>query len=441
MVEQLFKAYDIRGIYPSEVDEDFAYKLGRALAMYFTNETLLVGRDGRIGSEKLAAALIEGITDQGSDVFDLGICSTPLLYFATQKSPGIMVTASHNPKEYNGFKVCAKGGTPLSFPDGLSVVKHLVERANFGRPRHKGRARKKNVLDDYVAHVRQFRDRFRNIRVVVDAGNGVAGLIVPKVFGRLPGITIIPLFFELDGNFPHRPPNPLREGALHALSKAVKQHKASFGVALDGDADRVIFVDERGVPARPDHVLVLFAQHLLKTNPHAKVLYDLRSSRIVKEKVTERGGVAIMTRVGHSYITQIMKDENALIAGELSGHYYFRQNFAADNGDIPILLMASVLSAERKPLSRLLAPLQKYFNSGEMSFPIERTAEKLRDIEAVYAGKGGKVYTIDGLSVEFPDWWFNLRPSHTEPYLRLNVEAKTKALLSKKVAELRRLLS
>ncbi len=437
-MEKLFKAYDIRGIYPSELTLDFAHKLGRAVAMHFTNEKIIVGRDARIGSDKLAAQLIEGITEQGSDVIDIGLCSTPMLYFATQEHPGVMITASHNPKEYNGFKVCAKGSDPLGFPDGLSPIKQLMETRNFGRPKHKGKHKKTNILAKYVAHIKKFKGKLKKLKVVIDAGNGIEGMIAPKVFARLP-VKIIPLFFALDGKFPNRSPNPIKPGALDKLSKAVKEHKADFGVAFDGDADRVVFVDEKGRVVRPDHILVLLSQYLLEKNPHAKVLYDVRCSKIVKEKVTEAGGVAIMTRVGHTYISHIMTEENALLAGELSGHYYFRDNFCADNGDIPVLLMMSILSA-KKPLSKLLIPLQKYFNSGELNFKVENKAKIMNDVEKEY-GEKGKIYHIDGLSVEFPDWWFNLRSSHTEPALRLNVEANTKALLDRKVAELKRIIS
>ncbi|MEM4254189.1 MAG: phosphomannomutase/phosphoglucomutase [Candidatus Woesearchaeota archaeon] len=437
-MERLFKAYDIRGIYPSELTLDFAYKLGRAVAIHFTNETIVVGRDARIGSDRLAERLIAGINDQGSNVIDIGLCSTPMLYFATQEHPGVMITASHNPKEYNGFKICAKGGNPLGFPDGLSPIKSLIEQANFGRPKHKGKTRKRNVLADYAAHVRKFKGRINKLKVVIDAGNGVEGIIAPKIFAHIPA-KIIPLFFEPDGNFPNRPPNPLKEGALSRLCAEIKKNKADVGIAYDGDCDRVIFVDEKGNIARPDYVLVLLAQYLLRENPHAKVLYDVRCSRIVKEKVTEAGGVAIMTRVGHTYITHTMQEENALLAGELSGHYYFKENFWADNGDIPVMLMLNILSSEKKPLSKLLAPLQKYFNSGELNFGVENKHQVMKSVEEEYSEKG-KVYHIDGLSVEFPDWWFNLRPSHTEPVLRLNVEASTKTMLDRKVAELRRLI-
>lgn len=438
-MEDLFKAYDIRGIYPSELTLDFAHRLGRAVAMCFTNEDIVVGRDFRIGSDQLAAELIRGITEQGANVIDVGHCSTSMLYFATQEHPGIMVTASHNPKEYNGFKICAKGGNPLGYPDGLTPIKLAMENREFGRPKHKGKTRRKDILGEYASFIRKFKGKIKKLKVVVDTGNGVQGRIIPKVFARLPA-KIIPLFFEPDGNFPNRSPNPIRAGALEKLSKAVKQNKADFGAAFDGDGDRIVFVDEKGSIVRPDHILALLAVHLLNENPHAKILYDLRSSRIVKEKVTEAGGVAVMTRVGHTYITQIMKEDNALLAGELSGHYYFRNTFCTDNGDVPLMLMLNLLSSEKKPLSKLLAPLDKYFNSGELNFAVENKDAIMKKVENAYSEKS-RMFHIDGLSVEFPDWWFNLRSSHTENVLRLNVEAGTKALLDRKVAELKRILS
>jgi phosphomannomutase len=438
-MEKLFKAYDIRGRYPSELNEQFAEKLGRAVAAYFSDaEAIIVGRDCRIGTDKLFEALCRGITAQGKDVLNIGICSTPMLYFATQDAPGVMITASHNPKEYNGFKVCAKGGLPMGSSNGLASIRQLIEVNAYEKVRRKGKVRRRDVLNKYVAHVRTFKGKLKNLKVVIDAGNGVQGQIMPKVFARLP-VKIIPLAFACDGNFPDRDPNPIKQGVLASLCKAVKQNKANLGVAFDGDGDRVVFVDERGVVARPDHVLVLLAQYLLQEKPHSKVLYDLRSSRIVKEEVTQMGGVAIMTRVGHTYITHIMKEEDALIAGELSGHYYFRDNFYADNGDIPAMLMLSLLSAAKKPLSKLLAPLQKYANSGELNFTVADKERMLKHVEDEYLDKG-KIFRIDGLTVEFPDWWFNLRPSNTEQVLRLNVEAKTQALLSRKLSELKRLL-
>jgi phosphomannomutase len=438
-MEELFRAREISGVYPQQISEQFAHKVGRAIAAHLAADEIIVGRDCRIGSDKLAAALIKGITDQGVDVINIGLCSMPMFVFAAQQGPGVMVTSSHYGNEYNGFTVCAQGGLPLALPDGLTAIKLLIEQGTFEKPRKKGKARKRDVLTKYVAHVRSFKGKLKGLKVVIDAGNGMAGHVAPRVFGRLP-VKVIPLFFELDGRFPNRAPDLLKPGNLAALSKAIKQHKAQLGIAYDGDCDRVAFVDERGVLARPDLALALLAQQLFRVHAHPKVLYDVRCSRAVAEHVTRLGGVPIMTRVGTTFMNEIMKDEGAVLGGELSAHYYFRDNFCADSGDIAAMLLLSLLSEERKPLSKLLAPLQKYFHSGEQSFIAPDKLAVLKKVEEAYADKG-KVYHIDGLSIEFQDWWFNLRPSHAEPVLRLVVEARTKTLLNKKVAELKRLLA
>ncbi len=439
-MEEFFKAYAIRGNYPHQMTEDFAYRLGRSAAVYFAGADVVVGRDARIGSDELADALMRGLVDQGSAALNIGVCSAAVVQLAAQDYPAVMVSAAQDLKEYNGFVLYSKGGILLSLPDGLSAIKSLMEQGKWQKPKRKGKVGRRDYAGKYVALTREFKGKLKPLKVVVDAGNGVAGLLVPKLFARLP-VKVIPLFFEPDGSFPNRPPNPFKPGALDALSKAVRQNKADLGVAYDGDADRALFVDERGVFVRADCVLALLAQQVLKEHPHAKVLYDLRSSQVVKEHVTSLGGVAIMTRVGYSYVTQVLKDENALLAGELNGQYYFRDFFFSQNADMAVFLLLNLLSSERKPLSALAKPLQKYAGSPEMSFGIKDAAKTLKAVEDDYAKKGGKVFTIDGLSVEFPDWWFNLRPSHSEPYLRLNVEAKTKALLDRKLAELKRLLT
>lgn len=434
---EIFKAYDIRGLYPQEITEQFAEKLGRALATQFVGEEIIVGRDGRNGSDKLADALMRGITAQGSVAVNIGLCSTPVLVFAAQESPGVMVTASHNGKEYNGFKVHAKGGAALGLANGLGQLKRLVDENAFVKPKKKGSVKRRDALGKYVAHVRDFKGKLKPLKVVIDAGNSGAGHIAPKVFARL--VKVIPLFFELDGSFPNRSPDPGKTGALDALCTAVKQHKAQLGIAYDGDCDRAIFVDEKGKIAPADRILVLLAQQLLKANPHAKVLHDLTCSRVVKEAITKLGGVPVMTRVGTNYIMDAMRDENAIVAGELSGHYYFRDNFFADCGDIAALVLLTLLSEEKKPLSKLLAPLDKYFGSGVINLDVADKAKAMQKAEQEFCDQG-KCYNLDGLSAEFPDWWFNVRPSNTENVLRLTVEANTKALLSRKVAELKRLL-
>jgi phosphomannomutase len=438
MNEQIFKAYDIRGLYPSEISEGFAYALGRAVSLHFPEQEICVGRDCRNGSDKLSEALIKGITDQGSDAVDIGLCSTPVIYFASQDKPAVMVTASHNGKEYNGFKICAPGAIPLGLGNGLGAIKNLMLQGQFAKVKRRGKSRKRDIRKQYVACVRQFKGRLKKLKVVVDAGNGMAGVIAPQVFARLP-VKIIPLFFEPDGTFPNRSPDPTKPESLAALSKAVRQNKAQLGIAYDGDCDRVIFVDEKGSRVRPDLALVLLARQLLKRLPHAHVLYDLTCSRAVKEQITALGGIPVMTRLGSTFISDVMRTEKALLAGEISGHYYFKDFFCMDNADIAALVMLTLLSEEQKRLSKLVAPLDRYFFAGPLSFGVDNKGAVLRLVEEEYADKG-KVFHIDGLSVEFEDWWFNLRASNTENLLRLTVEAKTKAMLERKLAELKRLL-
>jgi phosphomannomutase len=438
MNENVFKAYDIRGLYPSEITEEFAHALGKAVALHFPAQEICVGRDCRTGSDRLSEALIRGITDQGSDAVDIGLCSTPVIYFASQDRPAVMVTASHNGKEYNGFKICAPGAIPLGLGNGLGAIKNLMLQGQFAKVKRKGKSRKRDIKKQYVACVRQFKGKLKKLKVVIDAGNGMAGVIAPHVFARLP-VKIIPLFFEPDGTFPNRSPDPTKQDSLVALSKAVKQNKAQLGIAYDGDCDRVIFADEKGSRVRPDLALVLLARQLLKANPHAHVLYDLTCSRVVKEQITALGGIPVMTRLGSTFISDVMRTEKALLAGEISGHYYFRDFFCMDNADIAALVMLTLLSGEKKPLSKLAAPLDKYAFAGPMSFPAENKGAVLQRVEEEYADKG-KIFHIDGLSVEFEDWWFNLRPSNTEDVLRLTLEAKTKALLDRKLAELKRLI-
>lgn len=438
MNEQVFKAYDIRGLYPAEITEDFAYTLGRAVALHFPEQEICVGRDCRNGSDKLSEALIKGITGQGSDAVDIGLCSTPVIYFASQDKPAVMVTASHNGKEYNGFKICAPGAVPLGLGNGLGTIKNLMLQGQFTKAKRKGRSRKRDIRKQYVSCVRQFKGKLKKLKVVIDAGNGMAGVIAPQVFARLP-VKIIPLFFEPDGTFPNRSPDPTTPDSLAALRTAVRQNKAQLGIAYDGDCDRVIFVDEKGSRVRADHALVLLARQLLKAQPHAHVLYDLTCSRVVKEKITGLGGIPVMTRMGSTFISEVMRSEGALLAGEISGHYYFRDFFCMDNGDIAAMVMLTLLSGEKKPLSKLVAPLDKYFFAGPMSFTVENKDAVLKRAEEEYADKGN-AFHIDGLSVEFEGWWFNLRASNTENLLRLTMEAKTKTLLDRKLAELKRLI-
>ncbi len=434
-MEELFREHSIVGIYPDQITEDLAYKTGRAIALYFLEQEIVVGRDMRIGSDKLSASLIKGITDQGKTAIDIGLCSMPVFVFATQQVPGVIVTSPHYTKTHNGFTICSQGGSPLSLPNGLSEIKKLLEENKFSKLKKRGKSRKRDVMGKYVKHVRSFKGKLKKLKVVIDAGNGMAGHVVPKVFNRL--VKVIPLFFELDGTFPNRNPRPTKE-TLSALIKEVKKNKANLGIAYDSDCDRVVFVDERGILIKPDFILALLAQQIIKKNPYAKVLYDVRCSRVVKEYITKLGGVPVMTRIGTTFMNETMQDEDALLGGETTSHYYFRDNFHSDNGDIAVIMIMSLISEERKPLSKLAAPLHKYFGSEEIKFVSDGHESKLKKAEKMYGSKG-QVYNIDGLSIEFKDWWFNVRPKDNE--LLLVVEANTKSLLDRKVAELKRILS
>jgi len=429
----IFKAYDIRGIYPSELDEETAFRLGRALVVFFKAKKLIVGRDVRLSSEALHASIVEGALTQGATVVDIGICSTPMLYFASREGDAVMVTASHSPKDYNGFKVCRKNAVPVGIESGLAEIEKLVA-ANKWQAATKGTLSRKDILKDYVADVARYANLSgKKPKIVVDAGNGAAGISVTPLAKAL-GIQLIPLFFEADGNFPGRGPNPLLEGATKKLQDAVKKHNADCGVAYDADCDRVFFVDETGALIQADLITALIAEELLKKKPNATILYDLRSSRSVKEHIDAVGGKAMVTRVGHSFIKQTMREQNAIFAGELSGHYYFQSNNYADSGDITMVLLASLLASSGKKLSQLVTPLKKYVASGEINFEVKDKDGVIHKLHERFSS--GTQSTLDGLSVDYDDWWFNVRPSNTEPLLRLNVEADNKKLLDEKVKEL-----
>jgi phosphomannomutase len=441
-MEELFGPFGIRGFYPGQISGEFAKKVGRAVSAFFPEKDIIVGRDCRIGSDSLSKALIDGIVQQGNNVIDVGICSLPVLQFCSQEMPAVMVTASHHAKEFNGFKIF-NNSSLLSWANGLGTIKDLIEKNEFKKTKKKGRiSTKRSIIDKYARNVKDFAKQFvkkkpKALKAVIDAGNGTAGLAVPKIFARSP-FTIIPLFFECDGNFPNRNPDP-KPDQLEALRKAVRQNKADCGIAYDADSDRIAVIDEKGSLVRPDHLLVLLAGLVLELFPHAKILYDVRCSRVVKEAITELGGVAVMTRTGSLFIRDIMRDENAVLAGELGGQFYFRNGINSPNGDIAALLLLSLLGASKKPLSALVARLDKYHNSGELWLPVKDRLAVLGRLEKEY--DEAKIFRIDGLTVEFEDWWFNALPGRTESIIRLNVEAKTKALLDKKTAELRRIIS
>jgi phosphomannomutase len=435
----IFKAYDVRALYPSEIDESIAGDIGRAFVAYLHAGRIAVGRDMRLSSPSLAAAFIAGARAQGADVVDFGLCGTDMLYFGVAREGfdgGAVITASHNPKQYNGMKLVRKEAFPLSGEAGITEIRDMLLNGTIPAPAVLAGSRiAQAILDDYVRHVLSFIDPavIEPFNVVLDAGSGIGGLVAPPLFDQLPCRTTR-LCFDIDGNFPHHEANPLIEENRRDIVERVVAERADIGIAWDGDADRCFFIDGRGGFVPGDFITALLAQAFLLKHPGATVIYDLRASYAVRDTVARYGGKALMNRVGHAFIKRRMREENAIFGGEVTGHYYFRDNFYADNGFIPALLILELMSRKGQTLEDLLVPLRaKYFISGEINTKVssmEAADLKLDALEAAYAE--GNVYRMDGVSVEYPDWHFNVRPSNTEPLLRLNLEAKTPALMEQK---------
>ena len=434
MNPDIFKSYDIRGIYPTELNEEIAQRIGRAFVEFMHPRAVAVGRDMRLSSLPLFQAFAEGVMLQGADVIDLGLTSTDELYFAVGHfghPAGTMITASHNPKDYNGFKLCRENAIPLSSETGVFAIRDLALADAFAPAPKRGTMAALDPLPAFVEHCLSFIDvnAIKPLKIVVDAGNGMAGLIVPEIFKRLP-VQLIPLYFELDGSFPNHPASPIEPENMVALQSAVVKHGADLGAAFDGDADRVFITDERGTLVGGDMVTALVAKNLLRGKPGAKILYNLISSRSVPEVIIANGGTPIRTRVGHSYIKAIMRDENAIFGGEHSGHFYFRDNYFADSGLIALLVVLELLSVEGKRVSELLRPLDTRVRSGEINSHVRDAAAKMAALEQIYSD--ATIDHLDGLTIQYPDWWANVRPSNTEPLLRLNVEANDPATLAVK---------
>jgi phosphomannomutase len=436
----IFKAYDVRGIYGEDLTDVIAYRIGRAAAQYLNVSQIAVGRDMRLSSPQLAAALIRGITDQGNDAIDLGMTTTDELYFAVGKfnyPAGVMITASHNPGQYNGMKFCRAQAFPISLETGLADIRDLAISSNFVEPAHKGQVIQRDVLDDYVQHALSFIDvsKVKPLKVVIDAGNGMAGMVMPHVFKHLP-CELVPLYFELDGSFPNHPASPIEPENMADLQKKVREVGADLGAAFDGDADRMFPVDEHGNIVDGSMVTAIVANSLLHKHPGSTILYNLIVSKSVPELVNRLGGKAVRTRVGHSYIKAEMRKVNGIFGGEHSGHFYFRDNWYADSGLIAFLITLELVSVEGKPLSELLRPLDKWVRSGEINSRVSDVQGKLQALEEKYGKDALSVDHMDGITVDYGDWWFNVRPSNTEPLLRLNVEAKSRELLEQKQDEL-----
>jgi phosphomannomutase len=435
----IFKAYDIRGVYPGEVDEDAARAIGGAFVAYLKAKRIAVGRDMRLSSPALAQAFIDGATAQGADVVDYGMIATDMLYFAVARDGhdgGVEVTASHNPKQYNGMKMVRKEAFPLSGEEGLTEIRQLISNdALPAAAARRGQVTASDVLGPYVEHVMSFIDPavIKPFNVVLDAGSGMGGLVAPKLFERLPCRTTR-LCFEVDGRFPNHEANPLIEENRRDIVARVVAEKADVGIAWDGDADRCFFIDGTGEFVSGDFVTALLAEAFLIKHPGATIIYDLRASHAVKDTVARYGGSSLMNRVGHAFFKRRMRETNGIFGGEVTGHYYFRDNFFADNGFIPALLILELMSRKGQTLHELLRPLaERYFISGEINTKLKSMDEvpaRLVAIGARYAD--GQQYELDGLSVEYPDWHFNVRPSNTEPLLRLNLEATTREMMEQK---------
>jgi phosphomannomutase len=439
MNPDIFKAYDIRGVYPGEIDEAGAKAIGTGFAAYLGADEIAVGHDMRVSSPSLVAAFIDGVTEQGVDVSDYGMLSTDMMYFAVASANhggGAQITASHNPKQYNGAKLVREGAFPLSGDAGINDIRDMILDGTLPKPAaRRGTVAKKAVLDRYVEHVMSFIDPsiVKPFNVVLDAGSGTGAIAAPKIFDRLACRTTR-LCFTIDGNFPNHEANPLIEENRRDITDAVIRQKADIGIAWDGDADRCFFIDGTGEFISGDFITALLAQAFLLKQPGATIIYDLRASYAVKDIVSAHGGKALMNRVGHAYIKRRMRETNAVFGGEVTGHYYFRDNYFADNGMIPALLILELMSKHGKTLQELLAPLrEKYFISGEINTKLahmDHVAARLDEIAKKYAD--GRQERLDGLSVEYPDWHFNVRPSNTEPLLRLNLEATTPSRMAEK---------
>ena len=437
----IFKAYDVRGVVPDDLDPERARAIGSAFAEWSGVGAVAVGRDCRPSSSSLAAAVCEGIASRGPDVIDLGLASTDLLYFASGslEVAGVMLTASHNPPEYNGLKFCLPGARPVGQDTGLVEIRDIAENHAFGPPRRTGSVTERDMLDPYVEHVLSFIDAeaMRPLTVVADTANGMGGLVVPPVFERLP-MTLVHLFPELDGTFPNHPADPIDPENLRDLQREVLARGADVGLAFDGDADRVFLVDERAEGVSGSDVTALVAAAMLDRNPGETVVHNLICSWAVPEVIREHGGVPVRTRVGHSFIKQVMAETGAIFGGEHSGHYYFRENYRADSGLIAAVVVLEQLSRADVPLSQALTPFRRYHDSGEINTRVQDQDGTIEEIASAYAN--GSQDRLDGLTVEFEDWWFNVRASNTEPLLRLNVEARTDELLRGKTAELLELI-
>jgi phosphomannomutase len=433
---KVFKAYDVRGIYPSELDEVGAYAVGRAYVEQFEPKTIAVGRDMRASSPSMASAVIQGAADGGAEVKNIGMVGTEMLYFGVGEldlDGGVMITASHNPKEYTGMKIVRRGALPVGGDSGLLEIRERTQKIESPELVDKPPAESVDIYDAFVNRVLSFIDvdDVKPLRVVIDAGNGMAGAMLPPILERLP-VDSVRCFFEPDGTFPNHEPNPLLPENREFVMNKVREERADLGIAFDGDADRCFFVDDTGEFVPGDFVTALLAESMLEKEPGAKIIYDVRASWAVPDTVERHDGTPLVNRVGHAFIKERMRKEGALFGGEVSGHYYFRDFNQADSGTIPALLMLELVSKRGQPLSQILRPFrERYFITGELNTPVPDVALKLQELKEHFAGEG-EISHLDGISVTADDWHMNVRPSNTEPLLRLNLEALAPDLMERK---------
>jgi phosphomannomutase len=427
----IFKAYDVRAIYPTQINGEVARRVGRAFVDYLGGapKKIAVGRDVRLSSPEIAGGFIDGARSEGAEITDIGVVGTDMLYFYVASQDldgGAIITASHNPKEYNGIKMVGRGALALSGDAGIKEIKEAILAGRFAdKGTREGKVVQRTISDEYANHCLKFIDigKVRRMKVVLDPGNGMGAIGASAIYKRLP-LDLVKMYFELDGTFPNHPPDPLEEANRREIMERVVKEKADLGIAWDGDADRCFFIDDTGAFVPGDFATALLAEVFVRKEPGARIVYDVRASRAVRDRVQAAGGVALMNRVGHAFIKKRMRDENAVFGGEVSGHFYFRENSYADNGQIPALLVLEMLGREGRKFSELLAPLRsKYFISGEINSRVADVDAALRRIEERYGD--AEITRLDGISVDYPDWHFNVRPSNTEPLLRLNLEAYT----------------
>lgn len=433
----IFKAYDIRGVYPKELDEKLAYRIGYACAKFIGKGPIAIGRDVRHSAPSVAKAVANGIALAGFPVVDIGLSTTPMLYFAVgnyRYQGGIMVTASHNPPEYIGMKICREDAIPIGEETGLKEIQRIAEGNDIPKERKDiPQYSTKEIIADYRRHIVGFVGKCRPMKIVVDTANGAVGPFFMSVFGDLP-VEFIPLYFDPDGSFPNHEPDPLKDKNIRTLCERVVAEKADLGIAFDGDGDRCMFIDEKGSRMPADAITAVLAREVLSREKGRAIVYDVRSSWAVKEEIEKAGGVAVRERVGHAFMKATMRKHRAALGGELSGHYYFADHYYADSGMAAFAKLLNYLSLDARRPSEIIQAVRKYFATGEINFHVVDKDGKIEELSALYAK--GRQDRIDGITVQFDDWWFNVRKSNTEPLLRLNMEAKTEKLLSEKRKEL-----